>query len=447
MKSLSKLSKTLKDIFQNSTQKDEIGLVNLWKEFLPLSLSDVTMACGDPLITTTLAHLPDARSNLAAIGIAKALAVFFESPIIMILHAANALAPQKASRQALWRFVLLAGGGLSLLLGIVALPNVFSLLGSNILGVPAELSQIVGQVLLVMCLWPFTIAWRRYFQGLLIYHGNSRAVAQASILRLGAVGILLTIGFSIQMSGFLLAGITLIFGVIVEAIAVTIAARRCGATLPPPQREDLPKLPHNLPQVWRFYWPLANSMLVVWGGRAILVGILARSQDASIALAAWPAAWGLVLVIANSTRMVQQIIIKYRGKVSNRLLMIFALTVGGLCSSLLLLTSTTGVGDRIIQSFIGNDLELVNSIKPILLLCVGVPLLVALQNATQGFLVGEGRTGRVNQATWIGTTVLLSIAFVAVQLKLSGGVAAAIAMVSSIFIEVACLIMKRRSVA
>jgi progressive ankylosis protein len=61
--------------------------------------------------------------------------------------------------------------------------------------------------------------------------------------------------------------------------------------------------------------------------------------------------------------------------------------------------------------------------------------------------VGEGRTGKVNQATWIGTSVLLSIAFVAVQLKLSGGVAAAIAMVSSIVIEVACLIMKRKSIA
>lgn len=446
MKSLSKLSKTLKNLSKNSLQKDEVGLVNLWKEFLPLSLSDVTMACGDPLITTTLAHLPAARSNLAAIGIAKALAVFFESPIIMILHASNALAPQKASRQALWRFVLLAGGGLSLLLGIVALPEVFSLLGSKLLGVPTELSPMVRQVLLIMCLWPFTIAWRRYFQGLLIHHGNSRAVAQASILRLISVGVVLAVGFTIQMSGVLLAGLALILGVIVEAIAVTIAARRCGATLLPLQNNDLPKLPHTLPRVWQFYWPLANSMLVVWGGRAILVGILARAQDASIALAAWPAAWGLVLVIANSTRMVQQIVIKYRDTVSDRRLMRFALTVGLLCSLLLLLTSTTSVGDRIIQGFIGNDRDLVNSIKPILLLCVEVPLLVALQNATQGFLVGEGRTGGVNQATWIGTIVLLSIAFVAVQLKLSGGVAAAIAMVSSIVIEVACLIMKRRSV-
>jgi progressive ankylosis protein len=439
-------SKTLKNLSKNSIQKDKVGLVNLWREFLPLSLSDVTMACGDPLITTTLAHLPAARSNLAAIGIAKALAIFFESPIIMILHASNALAPQQASRVALWRFVLLAGGGLSLLLGIVALPDVFSLLGSKFLGVPTELSHLVRQVLFIMCLWPFAIAWRRYFQGLLIYHGNSHAVAVAGILRLVSVAIVLAVGFTIQMSGVLLAGFALIVGVIVEAIAVTIAAYRCGATLLLPQSKDLPKLPHNLAQVWRFYCPLANSMLVVWGGRAILVGILARAQDASIALAAWPAAWGLVLVIANSTRMVQQIVIKYRNTVSDRLLMVFALSVGLFCSFLLLLTITTNVGDRIIEGFIGSDRELVNNIKPILLLCAGVPLLVALQNATQGFLVGEGRTGGVNQSTWIGTSALLSIAFVTVQLNINGGLAAAIAMVSSIAVEVGCLIMKRRSI-
>ncbi|MBC7541331.1 MAG: hypothetical protein H7338_01225, partial [Candidatus Sericytochromatia bacterium] len=79
----------------------------LWRQFLPLSLTDVTMAFGDPLTTATIAHLPDANANLAAVGVAKTLAVFFESPIIMVLHASNALSPSAQARQALWRFVLL----------------------------------------------------------------------------------------------------------------------------------------------------------------------------------------------------------------------------------------------------------------------------------------------------------------------------------------------------
>jgi progressive ankylosis protein len=404
----------------------------------------VTMACGDPLVTTTLAHLPDARTNLAGVGIAKALAIFFESPIIMLLHASNAVAANPKSRQALWRFMLLAGGSLSLLLGLLASPLIFNLVGERLLGIPVALAATVQQVLLLMILWPFSIAWRRYFQGLLIHHGNSQAIARASIARLMTMGIVLAVGVAINLSGAILAGSSLILGVLVETAIITIIAYRCGATVSPPTPEAS-TLPQNLAGIWRFYWPLANSMLVTWGGRALLVGVISRSVDAPIALAAWPAAWGLILVIANSTRMLQQIIIKYQGRVANRVLLNFALSVGGGCSILLLLISTTTIGEWVIQAFIGSDRDLINSIKPVLLICAGIPLLVALQNSTQGFLVGAGKTGGVNQATWIGTITLLGIAWLSVRAGLSGAIAAAMAMVVAMLIEVLFLLLKQRS--
>jgi hypothetical protein len=299
----------------------------------------------------------------------------------------------------------------------------------------------VSQVLLLMGGWPFAIAWRRYFQGLLIYHGQSRAVAKASIFRLFTLALVLTGGFFLPITGGILAGFALISGVIVEAIAVTIFARLSGAILPP--QIEQPNLPRNLTQVWKFYLPLANSMMVVWGGRAILISILARAEDATIAIAAWSAAWGLVLVIANSTRMVQQMVIKYRHQVSDKQLLTFAMSVGAACSSLLLLMSLTPIGDRIVQSFIGNDLTLAKSIKPVLLICAIVPLFVALQNAIQGFLVSENRTGHVNLSTWLGTGTLLIISTFAINKGMNGAIAAAIAMITSMLVEISCLLWKR----
>jgi hypothetical protein len=399
------------------------------------------MACGDPMMTTTLAHLPDAQNNLAAVGIAKSLAIFFESPIIMILHAANALAGSQDSRKALWRFTLLVGGGLTFLLSLLGLPIIFNFVGVSLLGIPSAMLATVSQVLLLMGGWPFAIAWRRYFQGLLIYHGQSRAVAKASIFRLFTLALVLTGGFFLPITGGILAGFALISGVIVEAIAVTIFARLSGAILPP--QIEQPNLPRNLTQVWKFYLPLANSMMVVWGGRAILISILARAEDATIAIAAWSAAWGLVLVIANSTRMVQQMVIKYRHQVSDKQLLTFAMSVGAACSSLLLLMSLTPIGDRIVQSFIGNDLTLAKSIKPVLLICAIVPLFVALQNAIQGFLVSENRTGHVNLSTWLGTGTLLIISTFAINKGMNGAIAAAIAMITSMLVEISCLLWKR----
>ena len=427
------------------TTAAQLGLGRLWREFIPLSLSDVTMAAGDPLLTATLAHLPDARSNLAAVGIARTLAIFFESPIIMLLHASNAVAADRRSRQVLWQFMLLAGGSLSLGLGLLAIPAIFDRVAERFLGIPTALVDTVWQALLLLLLWPFAIAWRRYFQGLLIYHGNSQSIARASIARLMTMGLILAIGVAINGSGAILAGAALIGGVLLEACWITIVAYRCGATVPPPLPEKV-TLPQTLPSIWRFYRPLATSMLVTWGGRAILVGLVARSIDAPIALAAWPAASGLVLIISNSTRMVQQIIIKYQGIVPARLLLKFALSVGGSCSVLLLLISTTPVGEAIVSGFIGSDRILANNIKPVLIIFAVMPLLVALQNALQGFLVGAGTTTNVNRATWIGTTVLLAIAWPTVNSGWGGAIAAATATVIALSIEVCWLVFTLRSI-
>lgn len=423
-----------------------ITLIDLWREFLPLSLSDITMACGDPAVTMTLAYLPEAQVNLASLGVAKSLAVLFESPIIMILHASNALAGNATSRLALWRFTLLSGGILSGLLYLLAFPPVFSIVGIQWLAIPANMAASVHNIILIMGGWAFVIAWRRYFQGLLIYHGHSAALAKASLLRLGVLGIALAIGFSLKLSGWLLSGGALMIGVTCEAILITTFAYRLGAVTKLPNKESnldndksTSHLPQNIKQVWRFYFPLANSMLVVWGGRALLLSILGRGDDATTAIASWSAAWGLVLVIANSTRMVQQIVIKYQTRMAFSSLFMFALSIGLTCSLILLLMVVTPISDQIIGSFIGNDLVLVAQIKPVILVCAIIPMLTALQNAGQGFLVGQGKTNRVNLATWLGTFVLLTVAFLSIQNHLAGATSAAVAMVAAMVTELICL--------
>ena len=413
-------------------------LIQLWQQFIPLSLSDVTMALGDPLTTTTLAHLPDPRTNISALGVAKAIAIFCESPIIMLLHASNALAGTQSSRLALWRFTLIASGAMSLILALTAIPAVFAIVGESWLGVSPSLSQTIRSTLTILILWPFAIGWRRYFQGLLIHSGQSNAVAQAGLIRLLVVGGILAGGFTLRANGAVVAGMSLVWGVIAEAIAVTYLARRLGATRLP-EIKSTPELPQDLAGVWKFYLPLGGTMMLVWGARAALVGIVARANDGEIALAAWPAAWGLVLVIANSTRMVQQIIIRNRKLIPDRVLITFAITVGILCSLILLSVSGTPISAQAIGYFVGDDRELISRVRPVLLICAAIPLLVSIQNALQGFLVSAGRTWGVNQAAWIGAIVMLGTAYLAVQMGQNGAIAAAMGMIVGNSLEIGYL--------
>ncbi len=419
-------------------------LIQLWQQFIPLSLSDVSMALGDPLTTTTLAHLPDARNNIAAVGVAKAIAIFCESPIIMLLHASNALAPTQLSRRALWKFALIASGLMSFLLALTTIPSIFAIVGEGWLGVSPSLSSSIRSTLSIVILWPLAIGWRRYFQGLLIHSGQSNAVAQAGIIRLLVVGGILAGGFTLKANGAVVAGMSLVWGVIAEAFAVTYLARKLGATKPP-ELVSTPELPQDLAGVWKFYAPLGGTMMLGWGARAALVGIVARSNDGSIALAAWPAAWGLVLVIANSTRMVQQIIIRNRKLIPDRFLIIFAISVGIVCSLILLSVSGTPISEAAISYFIGNDRELIDRVRPVLLICAMMPLLVSIQNALQGFLVSEGRTWGVNQAAWVGAIVMLSAAYLAAQLGQNGAIAAAIGMLLGNTMEISYLFYSWKS--
>ncbi len=413
-------------------------LIQLWQQFIPLCLSDVTMALGDPLTTTTLAHLPDSRNNIAALGVAKAIAVFCESPIIMLLHASNALAPTQASRQALWKFTLMISGAMSLLLSLTATPAIFALVGEKWLNVSPELSDRVRSIVMIVILWPLAIGWRRYFQGLLIHAGQGSAVAQASLIRLATVIGILAIGSILKIAGTTIAGTSLVLGVIAEAVTVTYLAKKLKVTYPP-KVVSKPELPHSLAAVWKFYAPLGGTMIVVWGARAALIGIVARANDGEIALAAWPAAWGLVLVIANSTRMVQQIIIRNQKIISTQLLIKFSITVGMACSMILLFISGTPLSETVIGWFIGNDQELISRVQPVLLICTAVPFLVSMQNAVQGFLVSAGRTWAVNHAAWIGAIAMLGTAYFAMQLGQNGAIAASLGMLIGGIIEIGYL--------
>lgn len=392
------------------------------------------MAFGDPAITTTLAHLPEARLNLAAVGVAKSLAVFFESPIIMLLHASNALAPSTRSRRALFRLTLIAMVVLSALLIALALPPVFRIFSRYVLGIDETLASRAGAVLLVLGLWPAAIAWRRYFQGLLIRHGRGAAVGRAGIGRLIVVILFLAVGYRSGLAGTWLAALALVGGVVAEAVLVTVFA---WTNAVPHTRDtaEASALPSDLPAVWKFYWPLANSMLVLWGGRALLLAVIARAVDGTLALAVWPAAWGIVLLVGNATRMVQQVVIRNRGAAPDAVLLRFAISVGLACAVLLVLLATTAPGQWAIHAFIGGDTVLFRGMLPVLLICAPLPVLIALQNATQGLHIGEGRTSRVHYATWLGVATLLGVGAVGTAAALPGATAAALAMLFALLLE------------
>ncbi len=395
------------------------------------------MAMAVPLVNIGLGYGTFAEANLAATGVGRTLAVVFESPIIMVLHAANVLAGKSAARKAFWRLVLLLTALLTVGICVLALPAVFAWVAARLLGLQPDVAARTHTVLLFLLIWPALIGWRRYFQGLLIHADRMTTIGIGGLSRLVGTGAVLALGMHWAWDGPILAGAAAISGVVVETGLIMVAARHfrvseCPETVTGPLCE-------TLGQVWQFYRPLAAVMLIVWGARLGLVGIIARAHDSAIALAVWAAASAIIVLVTNATIMIQQVVIRNRLKTPLRTMMQFLISTGLVGSAMLMLIGATPLSARLLALLIGPQPALIHRAIPVVAVCIPAPLVVAFMAAAQGLLIGAGHTIRVNRATWFGAVVQIGTGLIAVAAGMPGGTAAGLATLVSLVAETAWL--------
>lgn len=393
------------------------------------------MAVADPLLAVTLTRLPNPEVQLGALGVVKALANFLESPIIMVLHASTALSGWGPSRRALSRFVTLLASLLSLIFLALSLPWLHAWLTGPVYSLVPEVAAATRPALLLMCLWPAIIAWRRIHQGQLILQGRGKFMGMASLWRVAAFALTLGLGSRLNLAGAALGALALMSGLLLEALLVVYWTGQA----PLPESAPSKNLPSDLSGVSSYYAPLALTMLLMWGGRAALVAVLARARDSELALAAWSASWGFVILIANLSRMVQQLVIKYARQVPASRLAALGVLAGGSCSLMLTALGHSQPGQMLLKSLIGRDPALLVEAQRVVAFSLMVPLLVALQNVLQGFCIVAGRNTWVNGAGLAGVTATLVMANWGVSQSWPGATAGAAAVALGLLVEVSLL--------
>jgi progressive ankylosis protein len=395
----------------------------LLRQFLPLSLSDMIMVLAGPIIIAGLARLPNQEVHLAAYGVAEAVAILIESPIIMLLHAANALSRDPVSFKALRRFMLWANLGLTLFYAVLAFTPLYDVIFRGWLGQPAAVADAARPAFQVMLLWPAAIGWRRYFQGMLIARKRSARVGAASVYRLVSLAATVVIGVLLRWPGAVVGGAALAVSVIVEAAIVTWFARN-----EKPEGEPLPHLPHSLGAVAAWYAPLALTAILIWVSKPAINGGLARATEADLSLAAWPAIWTTAMLVANAIRMIQQVVITQATSPENyRVLTRFTWWAGVAASGLMALIGLSPAGGQLLTQVTGLSSHLTAVAVPALRLLVLFPLGIALQNHYQGLLIRSGRTPAVNLGALVGSGVLFATLLLGVRAGWLGTVAGAAA--------------------
>jgi hypothetical protein len=145
------------------------------------------MAAEGPFLAALIARLADPKANLAAYGVITSLAWIVESPIMMLLSASNSLVRDGVAYRKFRQFAMAMNLAVTAVMLVLLAPPVFSLVARGIIGLPADVAGVSARAMVFLILWPGSIGYRRFYQGILIRRGRPRAVTAGTIIRLSTM--------------------------------------------------------------------------------------------------------------------------------------------------------------------------------------------------------------------------------------------------------------------
>jgi hypothetical protein len=249
------------------------------------------MALEGPVVAAIIARLAEPKLNLAAYGVAVAIAMLVEAPIIMMMSAANTLVVDRQSYRSLRDFSFTLNALVTLLMFAVVIPPVFDRV-ATVLGLPEAVASRTWTATALLLPWPAAIGYRRLYHGIIIRSGSTRLVAFGTVLRLMTMALTgITLALVTKLEGASVGAAALSAGVVVEAISARWMAQPAVTALGDSDRPTL-----GWGEIARFYYPLAMTSLLNMGIQPIVTFFAARGRMPIESLAVLPVVNSLVFL-------------------------------------------------------------------------------------------------------------------------------------------------------
>lgn len=428
--------------------KSNLPLARIFNTWWPLAASWVLMGAELPAVSAIVARLENPAINLAAYGgIVFPIALLIEAPVIMLLAASTALSKDMASYRLVRKYMMISGATLTGLYILIAFTPLYYVVVEGILGAPEEIVEPARIGLMIMTPWTWSIAFRRFNQGVLIRFGHPQAVTIGTIIRLTADILVLLVGYAMgSLTGVIVATSAVAMGVMSEAVYSGIAVRpvvRNEVAIAPPVAEPL---------TWRgffqFYIPLAMTSLLTLLALPIGSAALSRMPRALESLAVWPVISGLIFMFRSLGVAYNEVVVALLDE---------PLSYAGLrrFTNLLASATTTGLLLLVVTplSFIwfgwvsALEPDLANLAQQSMWIAIALPAIAVFQSWYQGAIVYGRRTRSITEAVVIYLVSFLMISWVGVMWgKTTGLYIGLAAMAISMFAQTAWLWFRSRRV-
>lgn len=399
--------------------KSGAGTVNLSRIFTtwwPLAASWLLMSAELPAISAVLARLSDPEVHIASYGaVVFPISLIVEAPVIMLLAASTALSKDWSSYVKLRRYMHFMGGVLTALHVLIAFTPLFDILVEQVLQIPPKLVEPSRVGLMIMTPWTWSIAYRRFNQGVLIRYGQSKVVSIGTFIRLFADAMVLLTGYWIgSIPGIIVATAAVAAGVLVEAAFVGFRVR-------PVLRDRLKKEPESeerltLQAFISFYSPLAATSLLMLSVQPACSAALSRMPGALASLAVWPVVGGLMFTLRSLGHAFQEVVVALLDEPgADREIRKFAWGLTLLTTSLLTLLASTALSMIWFVGVSGLTPELGDLAGAAIWFGILLPGLCPLQNLYQGILVHRKQTRSITESVVVFLSVCGGLLFVGVK--------------------------------
>ncbi len=428
---------------QNHTSDSEPTLRQMLALWLPLAASIAMMVLEPSVINIGLGRTAEAELALAAYGVAFSLALLVEAPILMLLDASVARATDRAAFGLIRRFALGLGLIVTAVGLVISLSPLYVLIVEGLMNIPANISAAARPTLQILAFWSLPIAWRRANQGVLIRLQKTTSISVATAIRLVSLAGALFLGMSLMPEqGAVVAGLAMVFSVIVEATLITVAVQfvlRSGDLPADASGTDQPAL--TLRSLWRFYRPLGTTTILRQTTRPVLNAGIAAASLAVASLAAWPVVWGFAMLITGPAWSLQQLTTALAtDQASYRRVRRFSLSLSAIMALILGLVAFTPLYGVVMGGIYNLSPELQALARPAMQLLVIYPLVMGSQSLLRGVFIRTGRTGAVRTAMTANVLTLVGMVLVGIVfLSPTGVLLAAGATLAGALVELAWL--------
>jgi hypothetical protein len=417
------------------SEKPELTWKKIAAFWLPLYSTWLMMSMEGPFIAAIIARLAGAKFNLAAYGVAFSLGMIFESPIIMMLSAANVLVKDQKSLLKLRRFSNTLNVLITLAMVLVVIPPIFFWLTRSLIGLPWHVARLTHLATILLIPWPAAIGYRRFYQGILIGNNLPHRVAYGTVVRLSSMAATAWLLYLFStLPGACVGATALSAGVVMEALASRFMAKGVVKKLLGKAVEsESGKTVLSYRSIAGFYFPLAMTSVLALAIYPLISFFMGKSRLPIESLAVLPVLNALTFIFRSVGLSFQEAAITLLGQGENsyRKLRSFAILLGIAAFFVLGLISFTPTAFLWFHNVSGLTLELTRlALWPIRIMSI-LPALEVLLAFQRSLLVKAKNTRPITMATAIEVTVIASVLLLAIFWgHMIGVMAAAMAAVS-----------------